>query len=164
MSFPEGFDEQVALLLPLHLRGPRNALLRDASRRRPALKEAWPSLRQANWLGEEAARATSVQDILNHLEQQGPRWADERWADEQASPRLHEIIASKSGDRLKRDVAGAMRTAAAQVAEILNLRDLPESVPDEAWIARPQLALARLYIGVLVTQRRIDSAREGERI
>lgn len=157
MSFPEGFDEQIALLLPLHLRGPREALLRDANRRRPALKKAWPSLRQANWLGEEAARATSVQDILKHLEQQGPRWADK-----QASPRLHEIIADKIGNRLKQDVVVAIRNAAAQVAEILDLRDLPEYVPDEAWTAREQLALARLYIGALVTLRRIDMAREGE--
>jgi hypothetical protein len=155
MSFPEGFDEQVALLLPLHLRGPRDALLRDASRRRPTLKEAWPSLRQANWLGEEAARATSVQDILKHLEQQGPRWADK-----EDGPRLHEIIVGRIGDRLKRDVDGAIRNAAAQVAEILNLRDLPGYVPDEAWVVREHLSLARLYIGTLVTWRRIDMAWE----
>jgi len=156
MSFPEGFDEQVSVLLPLHLRRPREALLRDASSRRPTLKEAWPSLRQANWLGEETARATAVQDILQHLEQQGPRWADQR-----ASPRLHQIIADKIGDHLKQDVESAMRNAAAQVAEILNLKDLPEYVPDQAWVAREQLALARLYVGTLVTMRRIDSEREG---
>jgi hypothetical protein len=157
MNFPENFDKQVALLLPLYLREPREALLQDAKSRRSDLKRAWPSLRQANWLGEVAARANSVQEILNHLNKQG-----ERWADEGVSPRLSEIIAGQTGDRLKRDVDTAIRNTAMQVAQVLNLKNLPGYVPDEAWVAREHLALARLYIGALVTWRRIDMAQEGE--
>lgn len=157
MSFPEDFDQQVALFLRLHLRGTREMLQRDARERLPALRRAWPSLRQANWLAEVAARATSVEDILNHLKQQGVRWADG-----QASPRLHKTIAEKIDHRLKRDVERSINSAAEHVAETLNLRDLPKYVPDEAWVRREYLALARLYIGTLVTWRRTDIAREGK--
>jgi hypothetical protein len=158
MTMPDNFDQQVALLLPLYLRKPKEALLKDAAKQRPTLGRAWKSVRQANWLGEVTARATSVQDILNHLKEQGK----ERWADTEASPRLYEIIAGQIGDKLQRQVTKAIQDAAARTATVRGISHPAGHGPDSAWIQREQLALARLYIGALVAWHRIDLMQEGK--
>ena len=157
MTLPDNFDEHVALLLPLYLHQTRDTLLKKARTQRPDLARAWPSLRQANWLGEVAARAVSVQDIDRHLKKQGGRWADEK-----ARPRLHEAISQRVGDSLKRQVVDAMQTTAREVAKVRKMKQLPEYTPDDAWVSREQLTLARLYIGALVAWRRIDLRQEGQ--
>lgn len=157
MSDSTGFNEKVALLLPLYLRAAREKLVRRAETEHGAAARAWPSLRQANWLGEVAARARSVQEIVGHLEKQG-----ERWADKETSPRFHESIARQIGEPLRREVLSAIETAAAKVAAVLAAEPPARFRPDETWVEREQLALARLYIGALVAWRRIGAVEEGQ--
>jgi hypothetical protein len=158
MNLPDDYDHQVALLLPLYLRAVRKELQEKARSQRPALKQAWPALRQANWLGEVAARAVTVQEILAHLEEQGKK----RWADEKAHPRLHAVIAEKIGEPLRQQVTAAIQNAAKNVAKVQKIAEMPAYMPDRAWVQREQLALARLYIGALVAWRRTDLFQEAE--
>lgn len=155
MTATDNFDARVALLLPLYLRKSRATLVKQAETQRTAARRAWASLRQANWLGEVAARATSVQDILKHLGKQG-----ERWADKDTSPRFHEVIARQIGDSLRRQVISAMQTTAREAAQVLREEPPSDFTPTEAWVDQEQLNLARLYIGALVAWRRIDSVQE----
>ncbi len=152
MTVTDNFEDRVALLLPLYLRKSRATLVKKAETQRTAARRAWTSLRQANWLGEVAARATSVQDIIKHLDEQGKRWAD---AD--TRPRFHEAVAQQIGDSLRRQVIDAIQTTAREAARVLRVEPPSDFTPAEAWVDREQLNLARLYIGALVTWRRIDS-------
>jgi hypothetical protein len=158
MSRSPDFDAKVALFLPLYLRGAREKLVQRAATEGGAAARAWPSLRQANWLGEVAARAASVQDILKHLKAQG-----ERWADKDTSPRFHDTISRQIADSLRREVITAMGTTASKVALLLHEEPPQIYQPDDAWIEREHLALARLYIGALVAWRRIAAVQEGEK-
>lgn len=156
-------DQYLALILPLHLRTVRESLQRDATAQRQHLKEAWPSLRQANWLGEVAARARTVQDIVDHLNKQGKRWAD---ASEEAAkkrggrPALHEVIAQQIGDNLDKQVRSAFDRG---MSELQNLKLAPAHDtyrPGAAWVQQERLILARQYIGDLIAWYRIDHMPE----
>lgn len=155
MTANNDFDAKVALLLPLYLRKSRAALVKQAETQRTAARRAWTSLRQANWLGEVAARATTVRDIIDHLETQG-----ERWADKDTSPRFHAVIVRQIGDSLRREVTAAMQTTSKEAAQVLKVDPPSDFSPDAAWVDQEQLNLARLYIGALVAWRRIDSVQE----
>jgi hypothetical protein len=156
MSVSTDFDKQVALLLPLYLRGTRERLVDQAKAERDAADRAWPSLRQANWLGEVAARATRVQDIVAHLDKQGERWADK----DAQPPRLHQTIARHIGDALRRQILEAMRTTAGKVAEVLGEEAPADYSPSETQVDQEQLKLARLYVGALVAWHRVENRPE----
>lgn len=148
------FERKVALMLPLYLRTTRHLLQTTAKQQRSAAETAWPSLRQANWLAEVAARATKVEDIIGHLQKQGVRWAESS---------LAEQIEKEIGDGLREKVVQAMKDAAKKVGQTLPQEPVAPFRPDYAWVAQEQLILARFYIGALVTWRRIDeSAKEAQ--
>lgn len=100
-----------------------------------------------------AIRATSVEDIIGHLNKQGKRWADQG-----TNKPLAQVIADEIGPLLREQVVEAMEVAARKVTTLPEALRRPTYVPNPDWVAQEQLALARLYMGVLVAWRRIDFA------
>lgn len=149
------FMQHLQLFLPRYLHPTQELMIRQARalREEGALTRAWPSVRQANWLAEVAARAVTVQDIISHLKSQGPRWKDS-----DRRPPLHKTIARAIGDQLYADVEQAVQNAAERVNSVLAGGAPADWAPTPDLIGAQQLALARIYIGALVTWRRADES------
>lgn len=153
MSHP--YEKEVALLLPFYLESYRNEL----SEPYPSIKtKSWPSLSQANWLGETVARASNVSEIENHLKEQIKLW---RKRDYNVS--FYEELRRTIGDPILAEVNYAIQSAYDTIGDLSTAETT--SLPAFTSLTnKTHLALARLHIQSLISHYRIAIQEQEEAV